>query len=170
MGKQIRKQKKSSIVAGGFLRCVLYLIETIAVIYVGKAAYDFGYDIFYQQPMDAKEEGRDVTVVVDDGDSVYQIGRTLESRGLIRDAKVFVVQEKLSYFSGKLQPGTYILNTSMTPDEMMEILARENVKGQPDQTQEDGTAQEGSSELQNSPDAQSEDSQDEDAQTGGAGE
>ena len=109
-------------------------------------------------------------MVVDDGDSVYQIGRTLESRGLIRDAKVFVVQEKLSNFSGKLQPGTYILNTSMTPDEMMEILARENVKGQPDQTQEDGTAQEGSSELQNSPDAQSEDSQDEDAQTGGAGE
>lgn len=166
MGKQIRKQKKSSIVAGGFLRFVLYLIVTIAVIYVGKAAYDFGYDIFYQQPMDAKEEGRDVTVVVDDGDSVYQIGRTLESRGLIRDAKVFVVQEKLSNFSGKLQPGTYILNTSMTPDEMMEILARENVKGQPDQTQEDGTAQEGSSDIQEgADDTASEETQEEGGNT-----
>ena len=166
MGKQVRKQKKSSIVAGGFFRFALYLIIAIAVIYIGKSAYDFGYDIFYQQPMDSEEEGRDITVVVEDGDSVYQIGKTLENRGLIRDAKVFVVQEKLSNYSGKLQTGTYILNTSMTPDEMMEILSRENIKGQPNQTQEDGTAKEGSSDIQNGTDADAEETQEE----GGTGE
>lgn len=166
MGKQVRKQKKSSIVAGGFFRFALYLIIAIAVIYIGKSAYDFGYDIFYQQPMDSEEEGRDITVVVEDGDSVYQIGKTLENRGLIRDAKVFVVQEKLSNYSGKLQTGTYILNTSMTPDEMMEILSRENIKGQPNQTQEDGTAQEGSSDIQNGTDSDAEETQEE----GGTGE
>lgn len=166
MGKQVRKQKKSSIVAGGFFRFALYLIIAIAVIYIGKSAYDFGYDIFYQQPMDSEEEGRDITVVVEDGDSVYQIGKTLENRGLIRDAKVFVVQEKLSNYSGKLQTGTYILNTSMTPDEMMEILSRENIKGQPNQTQEDGTAQEGSSDIQNGTDDDAEETQEE----GGTGE
>ena len=166
MGKQVRKQKKSSIVAGGFFRFALYLIIAIAVIYIGKSAYDFGYDIFYQQPMDSEEEGRDITVVVEDGDSVYQIGKTLENRGLIRDAKVFVVQEKLSNYSGKLQTGTYILNTSMTPDEMMEILSRENIKGQPNQTQEDGTAQEGGSDIQNGTDADAEETQEE----GGTGE
>ena len=168
MGKQIRKQKKSSIVAGGFFRFALYLIVAIAVIYIGKSAYDFGYDIFYQQPVDSEEEGRDITVVVDEGDSVYQVGRTLESRGLIRDAKVFVVQEKLSNYSGKIQAGTYILNTSMTTDEMLEILSRENVKGQPNQTQEDGTAQEGSSEIQNG--SEPEDSQEGEEETGGTGE
>ena len=166
MGKQVRKQKKSSIVAGGFFRFALYLIIAIAVIYIGKSAYDFGYDIFYQQPMDSEEEGRDITVVVEDGDSVYQIGKTLENRGLIRDAKVFVVQEKLSNYSGKLQTGTYILNTSMTPDEMMESLSRENIQGQPNQTQEDGTAQEGSSDIQNGTDADAEETQEE----GGPGE
>lgn len=166
MGKQVRKQKKSSIVAGGFFRFALYLIIAIAVIYIGKSAYDFGYEIFYQQPMDSEEEGRDITVVVEDGDSVYQIGKTLENRGLIRDAKVFVVQEKFSNYSGKLQTGTYILNTSMTPDEMMEILSRENIKGQPNQTQEDGTAQEGSSDIQNGTDADAEETQEE----GGTGE
>ena len=107
---------------------------------------------------------------MDEGDSVYQVGRTLESRGLIRDAKVFVVQEKLSNYSGKIQAGTYILNTSMTTDEMLEILSRENVKGQPNQTQEDGTAQEGSSEIQNGSDAQPEDSQEGEEETGGTGE
>ena len=170
MGKQIRKQKTSSIVAGGFFRFALYLIVAIAVIYIGKSAYDFGYDIFYQQPVDSEEEGRDITVVVDEGDSVYQVGRTLESRGLTRDAKVFVVQEMLSNYRGKIQAGTYILNTSMTTDEMLEILARENIKGQPNQTQEDGTTQEGSSEIQSGSDAQSEDSQEGEEETGGTGE
>ncbi|HJB35806.1 MAG TPA: endolytic transglycosylase MltG [Candidatus Blautia merdipullorum] len=164
MGEQVRKQKRSSIIAGGFFRFAVYLIVAAVVIYIGKTAYDFGYNIFYQQPMDSEEEGRDVTVAVEEGDSVYQIGRTLESRGLIQDAKVFVVQEKLSNYSGKLQPGTYILNTSMTPDEIMEILAKENVAGQPDQTQDGETEQAGSSELQEGSDASGE------AEQGGAEE
>ena len=164
MGEQVRKQKRSSIIAGGFFRFAVYLIVAAVVIYIGKTAYDFGYNIFYQQPMDSEEEGRDVTVAVEEGDSVYQTGRTLESRGLIQDAKVFVVQEKLSNYSGKLQPGTYILNTSMTPDEIMEILAKENVAGQPDQTQDGETEQAGSSELQEGSDASGE------AEQGGAEE
>lgn len=164
MGEQVRKQKRSSIIAGGFFRFAVYLIVAAVVIYIGKTAYDFGYNIFYQQPMDSEEEGRDVTVAVEEGDSVYQIGRTLESRGLIQDAKVFVVQEKLSNYSGKLQPGTYILNTSMTPDEIMEILAKENVAGQPDQTQDGETEQAGSSELQEGSDVSGE------AEQGGAEE
>lgn len=40
MGKQIRKQKKSSIIAGGFFRFALYLCVIVGVIYIGKSAYD----------------------------------------------------------------------------------------------------------------------------------
>ncbi len=148
MGKQIRKQKKSSIIAGGFFRFAFYLCVIVGVIYIGKSAYDFGYEIFNQESMDNEENGRDVTVVIKEGDSVYQIGKTLKKKGLIDDAKIFVAQEMLSSYKGKLQPGTYILSTSMTPDEMMEILARENTEGQPDQTNTGGKAKEGSSEIQ----------------------
>ena len=42
MGKQVRKQKTSSIVAGGFLRLGLYLCAVIAVIYIGKSALTLG--------------------------------------------------------------------------------------------------------------------------------
>ena len=76
------------------------------------------------------------------------IGKILKKKGLIKDAKIFVVQEKLSSYKGKLQAGTYILNTSMTPDEMMAILARENTEGQPDQTDASGAAKEGSSDIE----------------------
>ena len=83
MGKQIRKQKKSSIIAGGFFRFALYLCVIVGVIYIGKSAYDFGYEIFNQEAMDNEENGRDVTVVIKEGDSVYQIGKTLKKKGLI---------------------------------------------------------------------------------------
>ena len=148
MGKQIRKQKKSSIIAGGFFRFALYLCAIFCIIYIGKSAYDFGYEIFNQETMDTEENGRDVTIVIKEGDSAYQIGKTLKKKGLIDDAKIFVAQEMLSNYKGKLQPGTYILNTSMTPDEMMEIMARENTEGQPDQTNTGGNTKEGSSEIQ----------------------
>ena len=114
----------------------VYACIIFAVIFVGKSAYDFGYAIFNEVPM-AEGEGTDITVVIKDGSSVYQIGKILKKKGLIEDAKVFVVQEKLSNYKDKLQAGTYILNTNMTAEEMMAILARENVDGQP--TQGDGT-------------------------------
>lgn len=148
MGKQIRKQKKSSIIAGAFFRFALYLCVVVCIIYIGKSAYDFGYEIFNQETMDNEENGRDVTIVIKEGDSPYQIGKTLKKKGLIGDPKIFVAQEMLSSYKGKLQMGTYILNTSMTPDEMMEIMARENTEGQPDQTNVGGKAKEGSSEIQ----------------------
>lgn len=44
---------------------------------------------------------------------------------MIEDAKVFFVQEKLSVYKGKLKPGTYILSTAFTPDQIMAVLAGE---------------------------------------------
>lgn len=137
MAKGIRKQGAASIMASGFFRLAVYACIIFAVIFVGKSAYDFGYAIFNEVPM-ADGEGTDITVVIKDGSSVYQIGKILKKKGLIEDAKVFVVQEKLSNYKDKLQAGTYILNTNMTAEEMMAILARENVDGQP--TQGDGNS------------------------------
>ena len=137
MGRGIRKQGAASIFAGGFFRFAVYACVVCAVIYVGKSAYDFGYAIFDQIPVDDEDHGEDVTVVIKDGASVYQIGKILKSKGLIKDAKVFVVQESLSNYKDKLQSGTYILNTSMTTDEMLAVLAREDMTGQPEQDSTD---------------------------------
>ena len=49
----------------------------------------------------------------------------MESRGLIRDSKLFLLQELLSENHGKIKEGTYTLNTSMTVSEMLEIMAGE---------------------------------------------
>lgn len=141
MGKEVRKQEKKFIVAEGFLRTLIYIGVIFAVIYISRASYHFGYAVFNQEPMDQGDDVRDITVVVDKGDSVYEIGRILEKKGLIDDAKIFVVQELLSNYRGKLQAGTYILDTGMTADEMIEILAKENLEGQPDTGAPEGSSE-----------------------------
>ena len=110
------------IVAGGFFKIALYVCVAVLVIWIGKVTYQFGYNVFNQQAMNPGE-GQEVTVVIPEGSSEYQIGEILEAKGLIEDTLVFWVQEKLSNYSGKMKPGTYLLSTAYTPNRIMGILA-----------------------------------------------
>ena len=87
-------------------------------------AYDYGYRVFAEEPVSVGE-GRTISISVGAGDSVRDIGKNLEEKGLIRDANLFFVQELLSEYHGKIIPGIYDLNTSMTNDEMLEIMSSE---------------------------------------------
>ena len=76
-------------------------------------AYDYGYRIFGEEPVDA-EPGRDVSIQVAESDDAEDIGLMLEQKGLIRDAKLFMIQEMLSGSESEITAGTYELNTAMT--------------------------------------------------------
>ena len=94
------------IVAGGFFKIALYVCVAVLVIWIGKVTYQFGHNIFNQQAMNPGE-GQEVTVVIKEDATSYDIAKTLKSKGLIEDTLVFWVQEKLSNYSGKMKPGTY---------------------------------------------------------------
>lgn len=137
MGKKKKKDSGyQAAVSGakGLLRLLVYVFIIVAIIFAGKTAYSFGYLVFDQHPMtESKEDGQDVTVIVKEEDSVYDVGKTLESKKLIESPAVFWTQEKLSDYKGKIKPGTYLLNTSQNVEEMLAILAGENTEGQPSQ-------------------------------------
>lgn len=114
--------KAGVVLAGGVFRTALYICVAVLIFWIGKSTYQFGYNIFNQQPM-SPGDGQEITVVIKEGSSVYKIAKTLENKGLIKDAKVFYVQELLSNYRGKLQPGTYLLSTAYTPTRIMGILA-----------------------------------------------
>lgn len=102
---------------------VLVVILVIVFVYKGAVvAYDYGYRIFEEPPVSDKP-GIDISVEVTMGKSVMQIGEQLEAKGLIRDAKLFYIQNLLSHYKNKLRAGSYTLNTSMTMVEMMEIMS-----------------------------------------------
>ena len=108
--------------AGGVFKIALYICVIVFLIWVGKSAYQFGYDVFNQQAM-SPGEGQEVTVVIKEDTSLYKIAKTLQKKGLVKSATVFYVQERLSTYHGKLQAGTYLLSTAYTPNRIMGILA-----------------------------------------------
>lgn len=110
------------IVAGGAFKIALYVCIVVLIIWLGRLSYQFGHDIFDQQPMSPRE-GQEITVVVKEDDSVYDIAKTLESKGLVEDAKVFWIQEKLSNYKGQMKPGTYLLSTAYEPSRLLAIVA-----------------------------------------------
>ena len=113
------------IVGSVFGIAIKIIVAVVVVMFVYKyafVAYDYGYRIFGEKPI-TSGEGRDITVVISDGDGAKEIGEVLESKGLIRDAKLFIIQEKLSNYSGEIPAGEYVLNTSMTAEEMIEVMA-----------------------------------------------
>ncbi len=115
--------KKIWIKIGTTLLKLAGLALAVFVLYkVALFAYDYGFRIFAEEPVD-REPGIDVNVAIVEGKSVKEIGQLLEEKGLIRDGRLFILQEKLSEYAGDLKPGAYTLNTSMTPYEMMAIMA-----------------------------------------------
>lgn len=123
--------------AGTVIKIAIGVLIVVGVYNLSAGAYDFGYRIFYETPID-EDPGYTITVSITDGKSVAEIGKILEEKGLIRDSRLFVFQEFFSSYHGDLKPGSYELSTAMTPDEMMGAMAytEEEVAAMEEQAQD----------------------------------
>ncbi len=114
---------------GTFIDVVVKIIVAILVIiFIYKGAlltYGYGYRVFTEEPV-TKGDGKIISVEIKKGESPKAIGKMLEEKGLIRDHKLFVIQERLSGYHKKEAAGIYDLNTSMTTDQMLAIMAGED--------------------------------------------
>lgn len=109
-----------------FSTAVKIVAVVIAIMFIYKyavMAYDFGYRVFTEPPM-SPDGGRVITVAIGEDAKTKDIGKMLEDRGLIRDGRLFMIQEFLNENHGKIKPGKYDLNTNMTADEMIVIMAQ----------------------------------------------
>lgn len=105
---------------------LLFVIAVYGLYELGLKSYNYGYRIFAEPPMSAGE-GKDKLVQVKDSMSEMEIAEMLEEKGLIRDRFLFVLQLKVSGYSGKLKAGPYTLNTSMTAEEMLQVMSQEDL-------------------------------------------
>ncbi len=104
------------------IKIVVFIFIAMFVIRTATAAYDYGFRVFAEKPMDVGE-GRTISVSIGNADSAKEVGEMLQERGLIRDATLFRIQELLSENHGKIRPGIYDLTTAMTAQEMLEVIA-----------------------------------------------
>ncbi len=112
------------------LRLIIYAL-IILILYEGvTVGYEFGHEIFASTAV-APEPGTDKTVVVEEDRSALQVGRLLEEEGLIRNAYAFWIQSM--FYEYDIYPGAYVLNTSMTSRDMLELMSikPEKQEGEP---------------------------------------
>ncbi len=121
---------KSQITAVNIIKKAIYLIAMVVIVILlvrGAAkAYDFGHAVFMDESMTSKEDARDVTITIAEGDSVLDIGNMLERRGLIQDAYVFLAQSYCYEAGRKLVPGSYDLTTDMNAKEIMNAIVTQS--------------------------------------------
>lgn len=137
-GKQMARSLAATVIKLAVAVLVVLLVYKLAV-----SAYTFGFRIFAEKPM-TEGDGITVTVVYSETDSIRDLGQKLYDQGLIRDTKLFYYQEMFSDYHGIEQPGVYQLNTSMTVEEMLGVMAagsgdtmENSVDGIVDQPEED---------------------------------
>lgn len=114
------------IIGSIFSTAVKIVVGFIIVMFIRKysvLAYNYGYRIFTEPPVTLTGDGTNITVTVGEDSSALDIGNNLESKGLIRDGKLFFIQELISGHHGEILPGKYELNTTMTADEMILVMA-----------------------------------------------
>lgn len=102
---------------------ILVLIAALVMFWAGSKAYTFGHSIFDEQSVDTAENARETEVTIPENVSASQLAKIMYEKGLTKDLNIFYFQVKLSEYDGKFIAGTYTLNTSMKPTEIMKTLA-----------------------------------------------
>ena len=124
------------------LKLIVFAV-TILLLYEGVTrGYEFGYHVFCDTAA-AEEPGVDMRVTIGEGEKIGDIAAALEKGGLIKNRYTFLIQ-CLFYEYGRsdnpVLPGTYLLNTHETVDQMLAILSGKNTEGQPSQEKESSTS------------------------------
>lgn len=120
--KEINKVTGAIIGVSGKL--IIYAL-VVLLLYEGVTkGYAFGYEIFHSTAM-AEAPGIDKVVQIGEGDSLMDIAKSLDEKGLIKNEYAFLIQS-IFYEYGKgeyeIIPGTFTLNNSMTTKEMIVTL------------------------------------------------
>lgn len=101
------------------LNVIFYLIVILLIIMLTQKAYHFSYEIFGNVAVE-EEPGHDRSIKISKGESTLDVAKVLELNGLIVNKYSFYVKAKLS--KQVIMPGKYIINSSMTYDEIFDVI------------------------------------------------
>lgn len=134
----MKREFRRTQIAETVLGFVMYAIPVICLLFIlvwAGRAYAEGYGLFVQKALDTPGEAHSemVTITEEDAGSAMAVGKLLEDERLISSRYAFAVKARLSDYSGSILPGTYILSSDMTMEQMLRRICGEtgtNVDGQ----------------------------------------
>ena len=118
-------QKAVLRVASILYRVVFTVVIVLALVYVGQSTYRFTRAVFSDAAIE-EAPGRSVKIQTKEEVSTKKLAQVLEDNDLVENALVFRIQMKMENFEGPVQPGSYELNTSMSPSKMLKVLSETN--------------------------------------------
>ena len=121
--KQQKKQQKKPDVVNRLLIAVITVLflAIVVIIMLGltRQLYQFGYDIFGEQPGTGVEI--EVEFEVMEGESARTTAKRLKDKNLISNETIFILQKIL--YEKEIIAGVHVLNTNMTTLEILEELS-----------------------------------------------
>ncbi len=112
-----KKKRRASSAIGWLIRLLLILILILLCLF----GYRFCYMIFDTSAVSDESSAIEKTIRIDSTMSLSDVGSALENAGLIENGYVFVAQFKV-FSDSDIVPGTYLLNSGMTPEEIIEVI------------------------------------------------
>ena len=104
---------------------MIVLLLVYAISFFAGKPYRLGYSLFNEESV-TKGEGKEVKVVIKSDMSNKEIGELLEKKGLIKNSNLFWIHCEMASLSSKVKPGTYVLNTSMSMEEIINKMIKQN--------------------------------------------
>lgn len=111
--------KISSFILRLLLNIIFFVLVIILVIYGSRTAFNFAYRLYGPVSVD-EDPGRDIPIKINKGESSMDVAGKLELNRVIVDKYSFYFKTKLQ--NKVIMPGTYRVNSSMTYDEILDII------------------------------------------------
>lgn len=123
MAKQSQQTKAAldilGYLLGVILNLVFYAVVAFGLYFVATNVYEFSYQIFGDRVCE-EAPGRDVEIHIEEGESTMEIAEKLYMNKLVVNKYTFYL--KVQLFEYKIMCGTFQLNTSMTYDEVLDVI------------------------------------------------
>lgn len=150
MDNKIKKTGIFEMAVGVIMDAVPIICVIIIVVWAGRA-YTEGFGLFVQKPLDKPGEAHSEMVTVSDTDaaSALKVGGILQDQNLISSRYAFAVKARLTGYSHSILPGTYVISSDMTMEQILEKLSADPA-AVPAGEEQDGTEDPEDREVQDS--------------------
>ncbi|MGN1084641.1 MAG: hypothetical protein ACI4QX_06535 [Lachnospiraceae bacterium] len=123
MAKQSQQAKAAldiiGYLLGILLNLVFYAVVAFGLYFVATNVYEFSYQVFGDRVCEAAP-GRDVEIHIEEGESTMEIAENLYMNKVVINKYTFYLKVRL--FEYPIMYGTFRLNTSMTYDEVLDVI------------------------------------------------
>jgi len=111
--------KITSFIIRLLMNIMFYVLVVFLIVTISREAFQFTYELYGPVTVD-EEPGRDILFQIKKGESSMEVASKLELYRAIGNKYSFFLKTKLE--NAQIMPGTYEINSSMTYDEILDII------------------------------------------------